>query len=1191
MESPFSNYTGQSAGVDEVNYAVDNDLEARGPFVASVKRHCNCGSVQHETEDAFMHTHEAVASADMLPVLNETNFFPGMEGELSGSEVNTAMTMNAALMNTLQWAGHVDAIVALLKNKTGLDAKASGSVKYDVFAKAVDKYQELKKLNPTNKGVIAIGTWSVIQDDLGFIQYTKPVRINLSKARDGNSKYQKELWSDQLPAILKHLAAKGIIKYALPLDSTYFALVIAKWQESKYTNANDIDGMLGPGSWKLMKADISSTPPPVVTPPVTRSRWHSIVPGAVLCDAEPLMDGAETFAKMVDAIRSVKQNGIIYIMGWMLDVHFELIPGQSNSTLFGLLNTAATSKNAEIRVLIWGNPDYRGELFQAQMLNGLPNTRFYTDNVTFGSPDVASALGKARAILSQVPTVAKLVLQQVSAWNDLVAYAALPNEGSHHEKVVIVDTDKGLTAFCGGIDINKNRFSKLHDMHCKFTGNAATQLLRRFIERWTNFINTKGLSSDPKVALNQSSQALSSTGAAGPNASYVSIKHTYNRANGTGKDRSIRDTLKAVIQNARKSIWMEDQYMVSCEIARWMNQKLKADPNFDVRILTQDDVYAKEDMKIPKRKRGEFIRVLMDGIPNPANVKIWETIPITPGMSHVQVHSKVYVIDGELAIIGSANCNRRSMFNDSETAAFVFNDGTGYSFAKHVFQKFGSYHTTNFTMVYKPNSNVDDLDVSIAKQLQAASGIISMLPAGLTINLLLGIVKQYVPAAVDWLWEVIDPNPDRIVCAVPPVPSYWDTLLGDNEVGETQYLEAETVSMQLPRPKPLPWEQPETSTVPLTGFEVSPGNGNYFRDKQIAEAIEQQVAPAKAATPEGRTCWAKIALNTQLGLSLPADNNLDETTKRAIAAFQLKQNLPQTQKIDPVTERALLEADALVRHKGTVQENAANTVITAAKTRIEDFTAKAVVDKNEITSTYRDPRKLWAFVLHQMAFKRRGRTSKQFSDPSSYLKTGAHFCIMLDGRIIQLHAFSRLIWHAQCISPRSVAVEFEGNFPNVSGRWWIDKDSQVQNRDQPTAAQFDSGRFLASYLKIVLGTTHILAHRQSSDSRENDPGPDIWYNVGQWSVDNLGLTDGGNFKCGTGNPLLQQWRTWGTRTTPPVTKEFSYETDLEYDEEEPAYEQDNALNEYQDHFISFENGPVEYTGKNMVDEMDELVYG
>ena len=142
MESPFSNYTDQATGFDEVSYGVSNEVEARGPF-ATHAHNCNCGK-KHDHE---LFSDEAISATDM--VLGEDSFIPGMEGELTGTEVTTAKAINAGLMMTLQWALHVDAIAGLLKSATGIDAKATGSIQYDVFAKAVDKYQELKKLKPS----------------------------------------------------------------------------------------------------------------------------------------------------------------------------------------------------------------------------------------------------------------------------------------------------------------------------------------------------------------------------------------------------------------------------------------------------------------------------------------------------------------------------------------------------------------------------------------------------------------------------------------------------------------------------------------------------------------------------------------------------------------------------------------------------------------------------------------------------------------------------------------------------------------------------------------------------------------------------------------------------------------------------------------------------------------------------------
>jgi hypothetical protein len=197
---------------------------------------------------------------------------------------------------------------------------------------------------------------------------------------------------------------------------------------------------------------------------------------------------------------------------------------------------------------------------------------------------------------------------------------------------------------------------------------------------------------------------------------------------------------------------------------------------------------------------------------------------------------------------------------------------------------------------------------------------------------------------------------------------------------------------------------------------------------------------------------------------------------------------------------------------------------------IIDLTAQA--DRSVRKGT-RDPKTVYALVLHQMACC---FTPK---DPlKRFLGIGAHFAITHDGRILQLHPVSALVWASNGFNNRSVAVEFAGNFPSTRGKWW---KGETYGMNRPTAAQITAGRQLIRHLIQTIGLTHVLAHRQSSGTRENDPGPDIWFDVGQWAVSTLGMKDGGpNFKIGTGNAIPDEWRTWGSRR-PAVTPEIGFD--------------------------------------------------
>ena len=175
--------------------------------------------------------------------------------------------------------------------------------------------------------------------------------------------------------------------------------------------------------------------------------------------------------------------------------------------------------------------------------------------------------------------------------------------------------------------------------------------------------------------------------------------------------------------------------------------------------------------------------------------------------------------------------------------------------------------------------------------------------------------------------------------------------------------------------------------------------------------------------------------------------------------------------------------------------------------------------KKENRKGKRDIKTVYALVLHQTAFSRGNHEDKYDGIP-------VHFVILPDGTIVQLHPEAEYLWSSNGLNKGSVAVEFVGNFRSVRGRHYKPEEFGCH---APTAAQIQAGRDLIKYLKKKIGLTHVLAHRQSSGTRENDPGPEVWYGVGQWGIDNLGLKDGGpSFKVGSGNAIPDEWRQWGS---------------------------------------------------------------
>ncbi|HLM58291.1 MAG TPA: N-acetylmuramoyl-L-alanine amidase [Pyrinomonadaceae bacterium] len=187
--------------------------------------------------------------------------------------------------------------------------------------------------------------------------------------------------------------------------------------------------------------------------------------------------------------------------------------------------------------------------------------------------------------------------------------------------------------------------------------------------------------------------------------------------------------------------------------------------------------------------------------------------------------------------------------------------------------------------------------------------------------------------------------------------------------------------------------------------------------------------------------------------------------------------------------------------------------------------AAQIIDRTAFgTKTHRkgtrDINTLTALVLHQTAFSRGNAADKYDNIP-------VHFVVTPDGKVVQLHPLAAYLWSSNGLNPRSVAVEFVGNFRDIRGNFYKPEKFGCHALTQ---AQIDAGRALIKYLKTQMPKfQHVLAHRQSSDQRDNDPGPEVWYHVGQWALNNLGLRDGDrpNFTVGTGKPIPQEWRNWG----------------------------------------------------------------
>jgi phosphatidylserine/phosphatidylglycerophosphate/cardiolipin synthase-like enzyme/subtilisin family serine protease len=131
------------------------------------------------------------------------------------------------------------------------------------------------------------------------------------------------------------------------------------------------------------------------------------------------------------------------------------------------------------------------------------------------------------------------------------------------------------------------------------------------------------------------------------------------------------------IQNARKYIYLEDQYMISLNIAKRLNLQISSNKDLKVIILTSNSSIT-TDLFMPFTLRAEFIKTLTGGrYPHEQIAVCYRKVD----RDHNYVHAKTWIFDDEYAIIGSANCNNRGYTHDSEVVAGIYDRSSSQIFS------------------------------------------------------------------------------------------------------------------------------------------------------------------------------------------------------------------------------------------------------------------------------------------------------------------------------------------------------------------------------------------------------------------------------------------------------------------------------------------------------------------------------
>jgi phosphatidylserine/phosphatidylglycerophosphate/cardiolipin synthase-like enzyme len=216
----------------------------------------------------------------------------------------------------------------------------------------------------------------------------------------------------------------------------------------------------------------------------------------------------------------------------------------------------------------------------------------------------------------------------------------------------------------------------LHDVHCRITGPAALELAKLFVEKWndhpagTAFNATKGELIMPPLPDRAGDHV-------------VQVSRTYKA--GVYKFRpkgelSAARMIGHAIRNARRFIYTECQYFTGAPALA--EALLAALPNIEhlTVLMTHWEI---SDVPFVNYRRRRFLRTLTANPEHAHKVRIFTLQPegntalFQAGREeHTYVHSKVWIIDDEFAVIGSVNSNQRSWMHDSEVATGIYDPST-----------------------------------------------------------------------------------------------------------------------------------------------------------------------------------------------------------------------------------------------------------------------------------------------------------------------------------------------------------------------------------------------------------------------------------------------------------------------------------------------------------------------------------
>jgi phosphatidylserine/phosphatidylglycerophosphate/cardiolipin synthase-like enzyme len=357
-----------------------------------------------------------------------------------------------------------------------------------------------------------------------------------------------------------------------------------------------------------------------------------------------IVDAAGFFRHARSAMMKAERS--IFMIGWDFDTRIDLVPGKAEDgapeTLGKFLNWLADRREKlDVRILKWDI--------------GLINS------ITRGETPVY------------------ILRWMFSKQVQLKLDGAHPSMSAHHMKLLVID-DK--VAFCGGIDMTVGRWDTSehldkdrrrrspmgfaqgpwHDATTCIAGPAAGVLGDLARDRW-------------ELATGETLQASTTSSDPWPedlDADFRNVEIGIARTLPEYEEQSqvceIEAAKLAIIQSARKFLYIESQYFASRRIAEAIAQRLAEEDGPEIVVINPEGAEGWLEAKAMDSARIRLMKMVRDA---DRHDRFRILYPVNDAGTPIYVHAKIMIADDRILKLGSANLNNRSMGYDTECDVIV----------------------------------------------------------------------------------------------------------------------------------------------------------------------------------------------------------------------------------------------------------------------------------------------------------------------------------------------------------------------------------------------------------------------------------------------------------------------------------------------------------------------------------------